>query len=67
MDYQGQIDLRINDAVLEMVQNLKYAIRKADKKPTIELAELIKSLSISISTLMPFVTGNEKKEADEKI
>ena len=62
MDYEKEINLRINDNVLDMVQKLRYALHKADKKPTIELTELIKALSISISNLMPYVTGNEEKE-----
>lgn len=61
MIYKEQIDIRVNDVVLGMLTNLNYAILKADKKPSKEVAEIITSLSTGIAKLLPFITDDTDK------
>lgn len=64
MNFKDQIDKRLKNNIIEMTASLSYVINKADKKPSIEKAEMIKGLTEGIANLLKVIEDEPKK--DEK-
>lgn len=61
------IDLHLKSRVIDLIDDLMYAMNDLDKKPNANKAERVKALSYSISVLYPCLPdeGKEQRENDE--
>ncbi len=65
MEFKEQIDKRLKNCIIEMTASLNYIINNAEKRPTIEKAEMIKGLTEGITNLMKVIEDEPKKGKTE--
>ena len=66
MVHEDLIDAQLNSRVLDLIDDLQYAINDLAKKPNANKAERVKALSYSISVLYPHVAREEERDDGDK-
>lgn len=66
MVHEDLIDAQLNSRVLDLIDDLQYAINDLAKKPNVNKAERVKALSYSISVLYPHITREEERDDGDK-
>lgn len=60
------IDAQLNSRVLDLLDDLQYAMNDLAQKPNANKAERVKAVSYSISVLYPHIAREENKDDKTK-
>lgn len=66
MNFENRVYTRLKNTISEMITELDYLVNKANIRPTVDKASMIKSLSESISILTKVIPAESKNNGDEK-
>lgn len=62
MEFSKHINKRLENNITEMTASLSMHVNKAEKKPSVERAAVIKSLSEAIVNLLKLVEEDDGKQ-----